>query len=313
MREHGGAERPVFRDCDENGTLVVSRNGHLETVVIRETLTQTRDATFAVLMPDPSMGGLPTPRGTGFFISPDGWFVTAAHVMLSGDGKPGAQVSGTTLSQEDRYRVSDPPADFGEALKTGAYGSALCQHVELVHASPSTDFALLKVDFAKNKEKAWLQRRDAFPYITVSARVLAEAEPVYSVGYPLSEASIVSADGTVSIGHVALCPRVTSTMVSARLVSTEMISDPLAPPASYVLDKALNYGNSGGPIVSVETGNVYAFCSRFQPVFIPQPHLAYSDRPVSIMVPSLYGIVTSFVREDILNELSMRNIAVVDK
>ncbi len=37
----------------------------------------------------------------------------------------------------------------------------------------------------------------------------------------------------------------------------------------YVLDKALNYGNSGGPIVAAETGRVHALCSRFQPVMVP--------------------------------------------
>ena len=45
-------------------------------------------------------------------------------------------------------------------------------------------------------------------------------------------------------------------------------------PQVYALDKALNYGNSGGPIVATDTGKVHAFCSRFQPVGILQPHIS---------------------------------------
>lgn len=66
-----------------------------------------------------------------------------------------------------------------------------------------------------------------------------------------------------------------------------------ADPKVYVLDKALNYGNSGGPIVSVETGHVHALCSRFQPVFVPQPQLRQPDGSMPVIaVPSLYGVVT---------------------
>jgi len=58
----------------------------------------------------------------------------------------------------------------------------------------------------------------------------------------------------------------------------------------YVLDKALNYGNSGGPIIAVATGHVQALCSRFQPVMIPQPHLKdQKGKPPYIVIPSLYG------------------------
>jgi len=55
----------------------------------------------------------------------------------------------------------------------------------------------------------------------------------------------------------------------------------------YVIDKALNYGNSGGPIVVQETGRVVALCSRFQPVKIPQ------GGDINVSIPSLYGVATS--------------------
>jgi hypothetical protein len=78
------------------------------------------------------------------------------------------------------------------------------------------------------------------------------------------------------------------------------------PPENYVLDRALNYGNSGGPIVAAETGRVHAVCSRFQPVRIPQPHL--KGEPL-IMVPSLYGMVSSLGRQLVLEALKKRGIS----
>ena len=76
-----------------------------------------------------------------------------------------------------------------------------------------------------------------------------------------------------------------------------------ADPKVYVLDKALNYGNSGGPIVSTETGIVHAtICSRFQPVLVPQNHLKDKDgKPLSEMVPSLYGIVSRLDNKELLD------------
>ena len=85
-----------------------------------------------------------------------------------------------------------------------------------------------------------------------------------------------------------------------KIESTKMLMT-LSNPKVYVLNKALNYGNSGGPIVAVETGNVHAFCSGFQPLFVPQNHLRDNGCSLAIMIPSLYGIVFSLGNEAILD------------
>jgi len=77
------------------------------------------------------------------------------------------------------------------------------------------------------------------------------------------------------------------------------------------LDKALNYGNSGGPIIASETGNVHAFCSRFQPVVIPQSHLKDDKGShLGVMIPSLYGVVSNLSQERILSHLQSRSIPI---
>jgi hypothetical protein len=85
-------------------------------------------------------------------------------------------------------------------------------------------------------------------------------------------------------------------------------------PKVYVLDKALNYGNSGGPIVCSETGRVHAFCSRFQPVFIPQSHLLDANQnPIHVMVPSLYGVVSGLGHQQILGLLQQIGVPIYDE
>lgn len=85
-------------------------------------------------------------------------------------------------------------------------------------------------------------------------------------------------------------------------------------PAVYVLDKALNYGNSGGPVIAAESGHVHAVCTRFQPVSVPQPHIAaVSGEPLTIRIPSLYGVVSSLSHPRVLAAFDERKIPVVDR
>lgn len=268
--------------------------------MIRKTLENTKKATFAVLLPNRNKAGLPSPIGTGFFISPDGWFITAAHVVTENNqsnGKQRSDIDKGYLQKENRKNI-----DIGEG----------CQFFKIDFIIPNLDFALLKVDLEKNRTKEWMKDRTEFPYIKVSGRLLDEAEPVYSFGYPLSSSDLIINESII-VGSTSLSPRTTSAIVSSTIEQTKMISTP-NDPQLYVLDRALNYGNSGGPIISTETGNVHAFCSRFQPQHIPQSHLKDKEgNTFSIMSPSLYGIVISLNNRDILKELKKRDILITEE
>ncbi len=261
--------------------------------MIRKTLSKTKLATFSIDLPDEKRFGMPTPTGTGFFVSSDGYFITALHV-ISNNGQIRNDIAQAWLTKEGGRR--EP--------------SMLCQHVSYIFSDKLTDFALLKVDFAANSNKDWLRGRNGFPYINVSDRELEEGELIYSFGYPLSNSFILPTPPGVIVGHSSLSPRVTSAIISSKLEKTDMVMSD-KDPKIYVLDKALNYGNSGGPIVSAETGCVHAFCSRFQPVYIPQSHLSFAQKPINIMIPSLYGIVNSLGNPVILNKLREVGVPIV--
>lgn len=254
--------------------------------MIRKTLKEVRDATFCIELPNQSQHGMPTPTGTGFFISPDGWFVTAAHVIT----KNGA-ANGDKRDDIDQAWLDKEPKGIGPGN--------MCQFVELKYVLPEFDFALLWVDFQKNSNKEWLKGRSEFPYIKVSTRRLDMGEPVYSFGYPLSSGE-AQKKGSMVVGHTQLSPRLTSAVVASNLDKTQSVTTS-SDPKHYVLDKALNYGNSGGPIVATETGNVHALCSKFQPVFVPQEHLKDTNGKIPyIMMPSLYSIVSSLNNKPII-------------
>lgn len=256
--------------------------------MIRNTLKSVRDATFCIELPNQAQHGMPMPAGTGFFVSPDGWFVTAAHVLKK--------------SEPDNYEQRDDIDKAWLTKESSGLGSSMCQFITLGHVLLQYDFALLKVNFEKNSNKEWLKGRDEFPYINISSRKLEMGESVYSFGYPLSTGQAQKIKGGI-IGSTQLSPRLTSAVVSSDLDKTQMIMTD-SDPKHYVLDKALNYGNSGGPIIASETGCVHAFCSRFQPVYIPQHHLKNQDGTIPyVMIPSLYGVVSSLNNEPILKLL----------
>jgi serine protease Do len=269
-----------------------------EFFMIRRTLAVTKLATYSVDLPDATSNGLPCATGTGFFVSAEGWFVTAAHVVTQNgrsDGPVRGDIEQAWLMKETR---------------PGQFNGGMCQGVKFDYIDPSTDFALLKVDFAQNSDKHHLAGQAGFPLIEVSCRELDEGEPVYAFGYPLSPSHLLVSNANMTAGFTAHCPRTTSAVVASTMDMTKLVHSP-SEPKVYVLDKAPNYGNSGGPIVSIETGKVHAFCSRFQPVEVPQPHLKDNQgNPIVVWIPSLYGVVSSPANPGIFEQLRIRNIPV---
>lgn len=276
------------------------RNRQRYRAMIRRTLSDTKAATFCVQLPNTVRQCMPTPTGTGFFISPDGWFLTAAHVVTE-DGTPSGKIR----------RDVDKAWLMKETRIAGGSPGAMCQHVSFGHVLPAYDVALLKVDFDRNVNKDWLKGKSEFPCLIVSSRDLEEGEPVYAFGYPLSSASRKSIPGG-TLGVVALNPRVTSAIVSSTFERSKLVITD-ADAKVYVLDKALNYGNSGGPIVATETGHAHAVCSRFQSLPIPQKHLRDANKnPLTIHVPSLYGVVSSLANPPVLDLLDSIGASVKD-
>lgn len=267
--------------------------------MIRKTLQATKDATFCLSLPNAAQQGMPSPAGTCFAVSADGWLVTAAHVVKDQKGVVRTDLNGADLQQ---------PFDFAKGAPV------LLQGVAVDWIDNDLDVALLKVDLlGRNANKAFLQNQGGvLDHLTISRRSLEEGEPVYSYGFPLSTSEVQAMGNGVIMGSSQMSARVTSAIIA----STAEYYGPVqtgGPPVRYVVDKALNYGNSGGPIVATETGHVQAVCVRFQPVVVPQHHIKDgAGNSLVIQIPSLYGVVMSLSNNTVLTELSGRGIPIAD-
>jgi len=253
--------------------------------MIRAYLHKLKQATFAVHMPEPKAQGLPLPRGTGFFVSPRGLLLTARHVITKNgtpDGPLREDIGSLTLMKELR----------GVDKAGKPIGGEVCVGATLLHDDPVADIALLKVADGEPAQREWLKERGGeFPSVRLASALLDEGDEVFAFGYPLSSGGLLYPGPEIFVGTMTHSPRVTSAIVASAVEAAGMITES-GPPLRYVLDKALNYGNSGGPIASAGSGLVHALCSSFQPVLVPQLHLRNAGGQVpSIVIPSLYGVV----------------------
>lgn len=250
--------------------------------MVKRTLDNTKKATFQVMVPhpDPEAKGFPIPYGTGFFISPDGHFITAAHVLR--------YPSGAEIDLSQIY-ITQPriPQDLEY------------RYLSLIGLWKNFDIALLRVEKKSNLGVLEREGLVSFNNIQPDFNVIQEGEQVYSFGYPLSEQTL-QVSGPVMIGTHTHYPRATSLMISSHHESMGMLRRGPGPPTHYIVDKALNYGNSGGPIIVTCTGMAISVVSSFQPVEIPQRE----GRP-RVMVPSLYGVTSSLknIEDELKSEI----------
>ncbi|MFA6520230.1 MAG: serine protease [Candidatus Paceibacterota bacterium] len=251
--------------------------------MINKTLENTKQATFSVLTPhpDPAYKNFPFPNGTGFFFDPRGYFITARHVIQKIDIN-GNAILDTTKGIPELLDISK--------LILSKPGPSFTQIKELILVSdfPQFDLVILKADFEKHKTQESLKGKIEFNNIYVDFSIPLEGEPVYAFGYPLAEHTVKlhPTQQGMMIGTHTYFPRTTSLIISSHHDKIGPIIKNTGFPEYYVIDKALNYGNSGGPIVIEETGRVISVCTRFQPVMIKQ-------QQGNVAIPSLYGITVS--------------------
>lgn len=233
--------------------------------MIRKSLDRTKESTLTVFTPhpDPKARGFPIPKGTGFFVSTEGYLITARHVIKKEES-------------DDLYGESD--------VSVGIMGGH-CGNIKIIKEWPNFDLVLLKVDSESTQPKG-IFKKHHFPFLEIDFNIIPEGTPVYSFGYPLPKFE-VKGNEKFLVGVHYYCPRTTSAIISSHHEMIGMlISGSKFIPKYYIIDKALNYGNSGGPVVVCESGKVVSVCVRFQPVNIRQGG-------GTIMIPSNYGITSS--------------------
>jgi serine protease Do len=219
-------------------------------------------ATFGVLVPhpNPAYHNAPAIMGTGFFIDKTGFFLTARHVIEKEDN---------SLHDPNQLIFQQP---------TGP----MVKEISYVQDWSEFDLVLLKADFEQNKHRHGFIGKNGFDYLEVDYELAPIGTDVFSFGFPLSDTD-VRVGSPVSFVLHNYSPRLTSAIIASHYEYIGPVFSPESP-KYYVIDKALNYGNSGGPIIIKKTGKAISVCIKFQPVEIEQ------DENSSVVIPSLYSV-----------------------
>lgn len=243
--------------------------------MIRKTIDHTKECTYVVRVP--GRDNFPYPMGTGFFISGEGDFITANHVIKD-------------VVDFSKVRFQYP-------------GGEHVLNISLINKWERFDIALLKADLELNQERfknaqnEFLEGKEEFPYLEIDFEDQFEGTPIYIFGFPLSK---VIGTSSVPIRFDLFCPRITSAIISSQYDYIRPIRS-RNDPKIYTIDKLLHPGNSGSPAILSETGKAFAVCTGFQPFSIQR------IQNIEIQLPTDFGFVSSLsnIKDFLKEELNL--------
>ncbi len=242
--------------------------------------------------------------GTGFFVSDEGYVITAMHVLKAYQNIPlNLNVNGQVLPIGRKRLSTGVPVPSmkhaGASLESrGSFGLI---DFDVIEQDPRHDLVLLKLGrnpFKAENGPGIVVGGQAMKY-DVRAAILSAGRPrdgesVGVSGYPLDNTVLVTTSGT---------------MASSWAYNFVDVQVPGAPPwfrrpevdDSYLADVRLNPGNSGGPVYSVENGAIIGVCVAYdlspviygdgngEPATAQNRPLEYNSG-LSVLVPITYVI-----------------------
>jgi S1-C subfamily serine protease len=235
---------------------------------------------------------LGTRAGTGFFISAEGYLLTAGHVIR--ESNKAVMDASHVQAHYQIGMLIGPRPDF---IANFRFVEATVVDVDDVH-----DLALLKL--SKNPFKGEVVVPKQFggvevPFTVTAARLdvrrPAEGETLLVSGYPLQIPTFVSQRGMVASESF--------TYVDYATLAPEAVHPPGLPGEpifSILLDAVINPGNSGGPVYDSTTGDVVGVCEAYawSPLltnkgrFVPvqQGEILTQNSGLAVVTPIEYAI-----------------------
>lgn len=197
-------------------------------MLMKSLILQARQSIFAVLLERaavPAGGSKYEIVGTGFFVSADGFFITASHVINPEENIP----PGRRRDSTDNIIIAQLQPD-GRNLN-------LITKLEVVSSNKEKDFAVLRAPFIHGAR---------YRYLDLDFSSKFEGEAVFTCGYPLASANLNPENNNILTINASV--RAASGIISCQRMDNNL--------SVLELDFATFPGNSGGPLISLETGKV---------------------------------------------------------
>lgn len=212
--------------------------------------------------------------GTGFLVGRDGYFITAAHVL-------------------ERYKASTGQLTAVIHQRDGS-GSGLW--FEVIEKDREHDLALCKLLGFKptNEPSGGPRPKLTFRPVTslaVSAEPAKAGELIAMIGFPLG--SFVSP--IVQIGNIAATDAMLESVPNFPAGKHELL----------IVSAAGNHGNSGCPVISLETGKTLGMIIQY----VPAPLLSMRDSQGEREVPQQSGLMVAVPAKWILQLLDRHGIS----
>jgi S1-C subfamily serine protease len=269
----------------------LSQIRQMKTVVVQ--IRYTSDAPTG----DPQAGPLVRPdlirAGTGFFVSQQGYVLTAGHVIRGSEAA--ARAKGATKVQFKIGILLDMSSVPGVSFQ----GSFFWVDATTVEVDEVHDLGLLKLSrnpFTRELRSGINVRGAMLPLKVRSATLKSELPPegkdVLISGYPLDIPTFVTQKGMVASESFSVV-EVPIPGGPAGFTRPEAVD-------STLLDAVVNPGNSGGPVYEPNSGDVTGICEAYKnsplftskqnPVRVSPDEVLTQNSGLAVVIPIKYAI-----------------------
>ena len=210
--------------------------------------------------------------GTGFLVGREGYFITAAHVRYKASS---GQLT-ATIHQRDKN------------------GSGLW--FDVVEIDSEHDLALCKLKAFNPMKEPRNSPRPKASYHPVTSLVISTesalaGEPIAIIGYPLGS----FASPIIQIGNIGATDAILASVPNFPAGRHDLL----------IVSVAGNHGDSGCPVISLETGNVVGMIIQY----VPAPLLSIGQGPLRQDVPQQSGLMVAVPAQWITQIMSRHSVS----
>ncbi len=242
---------------------------------------------YQVPTSDPAQPIIRKYAGTGFFIGKNGFAITALHIIRPAE----------IPEQVSPAQITACVAMYTESSGVKSRARFLCVDIDLVDYDSRHDLALLRLR-NKNEVPAPINASDneikpIFNAANIATRAPKDGTQIAVSGFPLSKPVLITNSGWLASSNGEYIDAIPPTGMPDDTGSADNAE-------VYLADMRVNHGIDGGPVYSVENGEVIGVGTIFQKVPAEGTNESFIYKSgISLIIPSKY--IRELVKKHKLN------------